>query len=104
MQVQLRQQPADFLGPAFERRQQPALETRAQPAHPRPPERDRPVAQAQAPGLPEAVAIARGRINGVPPLVPPAAEHAIYLFLQHLLQELLHALPGEGLQRFPGRA
>jgi hypothetical protein len=93
--------PADFLGSALEGRPQPALEALAQPAYPRPPERDRPVAQAQAPRLAEAVAIARARINGVTPLIPPTGEHAVHLFLQHPLQELL---PGGGFQRLPGRA
>jgi hypothetical protein len=104
VQVQLWQHPADFLGPALEGRQQPALKTLAQPAHPRPAEPDRPIAQAQPPRLAEPIAITGARIDGITPLVPPTAEHAVHLFLQHLLQELLHALPGEGLQRLPGRA
>src|SRR5437867_13094774 len=104
MQVQLRQQPADFLRAPFERRQQPALEAFTQPAHPRAPKGDRAVAQAQPPWLAEAVAVARNGIDTVAPLVPRPPEHAVHLFFQHPLQELLHALPGEGFQRLPGRA
>lgn len=42
--------------------------------------------------------------RSVTPLVAGAPEDAVRLFVQHPLQELLHALPGEGFQRFPGRA
>src|SRR5256885_12876575 len=85
-------------------RQQPALEAFTQPAHPRAPQGDRAVAQAQPPWLAEAVAVARNGIDTVAPLVPRTPEHAVHLFFQHPLQELLHALPGEGFQRLPGRA
>ena len=34
-------------------------------------------------------------IDTVAPFVPRTPEHAVHLFFQHPLQELLHALPGE---------
>src|SRR6266568_2637509 len=104
VQVQLRQQPADFLRAPFERRQQPALEAFTQPAHSRAPQGDRAVAQAQPPWLAEAVAVARNGIDTVAPFVPRTPEHAVHLFFPHPLQELLHALPREAFQRLPGRA
>src|SRR5438093_1626190 len=62
------------------------------------------VAQAQPPWLAEAVAVARNGIDTVAPFVPRPPEHAVHLFFQHPLQELLHALPREAFQRLPGRA
>src|SRR3989449_8387118 len=67
VQVQLRQQPADFLRAPFERRQQPALDAFTQPSHPRAPQGDRAVAQAQPPWLAEAVAVARNGLDTVAP-------------------------------------
>src|SRR5262249_25814350 len=60
-------------------------------------------------GLPQpsrlapAVPIARRRVNRVAPLIPRSAQDAVDLFLQHLLQQPLHALPRECLQAFPHR-
>ena len=104
MQVQLRQEAPDLLGASLERRQQPTLEALGQPAHPRPAHGERPAAQAHPARLAEAIAIAHRRIDGLAPLVAPPAQQAVHLFLQQPLQELLHALPRERLQRLPGGA
>jgi len=101
VQVQLRQQAADFLRAPLERRQQPALEALVQPAHPRPAQRDRPVAQAEPSRFPEPVAMARRRVDHRLPLIPSPAEELVHFFLQHLLQQPLHAVARERLQRRP---
>jgi hypothetical protein len=95
-----------WLGPFTSQNGNVGLEVRRgkPPAHPRAPERDRPIAQAQPPRFAEAVAVTWNGIERVTPLVPGAPKDAVHLFLQHPLQELLHALPGEDFQRLPGRA
>lgn len=85
MQVELGEQAADFLGAPLERWQQPALDALAQPAHARTLERDRPVAQAEAPRFSKAVAIADRRIDGRAPLIPAAREQPVHFLLQHPL-------------------
>jgi hypothetical protein len=90
--------------PTLERREQLTLEAFLEAAHARPPQRDRPVAQAQPSRLAEAVAVARDGVDRVAPRVAGSAEDPVHFFLQHALQELLHALPRERLQGLPGRA
>jgi hypothetical protein len=104
VQVQLGQQLAHFVRAALERRQESALKPLAQPTHPRAPQQDRPVGQAQPAGLAEAIAIPGRRVDGGAPLIPPSGEQAVDLFFQHPLQESLHALSGERLPGLPRRA
>jgi hypothetical protein len=101
VQVQLRQQPTYFLRPALECRQQPALKPLTQAPHPRALHGDRSVTQAQPPRPPEPVAIPWGHIDGTAPFVPAPAQELIDFFFQHPLQEALHPLPCERLQRLP---
>jgi hypothetical protein len=104
MQVELGEKPPDFLGAPLECRQQAALEALAQPSHPRAPQRDRAVAEAKPPRLPEAVAVADRRVDRGTPLIPTAGEQLVDFRFQHLLQELLHAVPRERFERLPGWA
>ena len=104
MQVQLGEEPTDFLGAPLERRQQAALEALAHPTDPRAAQRDGAVAEAQPPRLPEAVAIADRRVDRGTPSIPTAGEQLVDFRFQHLLQELLHAVPRERFERLPGRA
>ena len=62
------------------------------------------IAQTQPPRFPEAVPIAGRRIDRGAPFIAATPEHCVDFLLQHPLQELLHALSGEGFQRLPGRA
>src|SRR5262252_7507188 len=102
MQVELGEKPPDFLGAPLECRQQAALKALAQPSHPRAPQRDRAVAEAKPPRLPEAVAVADRRVDRGTPLIPTTGEQLVDFRFQHLLQELLHAVPRERFERLPG--
>ena len=103
VEVQPREQLPHGLRPALEQGQQLALEALGQPADARPPQGDRPHAQAQPARLPIAVAIAGRGIDALTPRVAPAPQHRHDLFFQHPLQQVLHPLPGEGLQALPDR-
>src|SRR2546426_12072819 len=85
VQVQLGQEPAHFLRPPLEQRQQPTLEARLQPPHPRPPHRDRPAHETEPARLPEAVPVARRRVHPLPPLLAPPAQDLLHLLLEQLL-------------------
>jgi hypothetical protein len=104
VQVEFGEQPADFLRASLERRQQLALEALTQAAYPRTPERDRPVAEAQPARFAEAVAVADRGIDRRAPLLPVAGEQPVHFLFQHPLQELLHTVSSERLQRLPRRA
>ena len=103
VQVQLRQESAHFFGPPLEQRQQSALEPRLQPTDARPADRDRARHRAQPARLAVPVPIPRRGVHPVPTLVSAPAQDLLHFFLQELLQQPLHALPGERLQALPHR-
>jgi hypothetical protein len=101
--VQSGEQLPHGLRPALEQGQQLALEPLGQSADARPSQRDRADAQAQPARLPVAVAIAGRVIDALTPGVASASQHRRDLVLRHALQQVLHPLPGEGLQALPHR-
>ena len=63
-----------------------------------------PLLEAKPPRLPEAVAVADRRVDRGTPLIPTTGEQLVDFRFQHLLQELLHAVPRERFERLPGWA
>jgi len=60
-----------------------------------------PLLRLSRPRAAEPVAIARRRVDHRPPLIPSPAEGLVHFFLEHLLQQPLHAVARERLQRRP---
>ncbi len=101
MQVQLGQEPADFLGAPLEQRQQPTLESRLDSADAGPAHRDRARHRAQPARLAEPVPISPCGVHAVSACVAGAPQGLLDLLLQQLLQQPLHPLAGERLQALP---
>lgn len=102
MQVQLRQQRTNLLGPPHEQREDLARKSVCQIADAWAPHRDSPSQHRKLPGLSVPVPIALGRIHGgypLPPCMPGAAEERGHLFLQELLELRLNLSSGPLLQR-----
>src|SRR2546428_7738174 len=104
MQVQLRQQGADFLGLAFEQRQDPALEAFFQASDPRTLHDDRAIAQRQFAVLAVAVAVAWLGIYLSTPLRLESSQAFGNFFLQEPLNPLLSFSSDKSFQRIPAHS
>ncbi len=102
MQVQLRQQRTNLLGPAPEEWEDPALEPLLQAAHSWTLDRHRAARQRQPARLAVAVTVHWLR-PGLPLFRLPAAQQLIDFLLEQPLDERLHVHACEGLEIFPHR-
>jgi hypothetical protein len=98
VQVELRQELADFLRPAAKQRQYAALESRLETTHPRSPHVDRSAAHRKSPPLAEPVPIPRRAVDRrLAPALDPAQNARHFLF-EKLLHPVLDLPPRVPLQ------